>query len=108
MPPGTATAGGRGSIRCRRSPRSPSLLRRAGCRCPGTACAASAAALPSPCSASEVPPRRLLAFDRLEQGLEVPFAEASRAVALDQLEEDRGPVAERLREDLKQVALVVA
>src|SRR5919106_6360321 len=50
----------------------------------------------------------LFAFDFLEQGLEVTFAEAARAVALDDLEEDRGPVADRLREDLEQVALVVA
>ena len=49
----------------------------------------------------------LLALDRLEQGLEVALAEAARAVALDDLEEDRRPVAERLGEDLQQVALVV-
>src|SRR3954468_14529796 len=50
----------------------------------------------------------LLALDRLEQRLEVPVAEAARAVALDHLEEDRRAVADRLREDLQQVALVVA
>ena len=59
-------------------------------------------------TASEVPPQRLLALDRLEERLEVALAEAARAVALDDLEEDRRPVAERLREDLQQVALVVA
>src|SRR5918911_3554764 len=50
----------------------------------------------------------LLALDRLEQGLEVAVAEAPRAVALDDLEEHRRAVADRLREDLQQVALVVA
>src|SRR5690348_2743135 len=50
----------------------------------------------------------LLALDRLEQRLEVAVAEAARAVALDDLEEHRGAVADRLREDLQQVALVVA
>src|ERR687886_714368 len=50
----------------------------------------------------------LLALDRLEQGLEVAVAEAARAVALDHLEEHRRAVADRLREDLQQVALVVA
>src|SRR2546423_4712034 len=103
-----ATGGGRGSTRCPRSPRNPSLPPRATCRCRGTACASCAAPLPSTRNASEVPPRRLLALDCLEQGLEVALAEAARAVPLDQLEEDRRPVAERLREDLKQVALVVA
>src|SRR5215212_8748521 len=58
--------------------------------------------------ASEVPPRGLLALDRLEQRLEVPLSEPAGAVALDDLEEDRRPVAERLREDLQEVALVVA
>src|SRR3954466_12009267 len=50
----------------------------------------------------------LLALDRLEQRLEVAVAEAARAVALDHLEEDRRAVADRLGEDLQQVALVVA
>src|ERR687890_2730686 len=49
----------------------------------------------------------LLALDRLEQRLEVALAQAARAVALDDLEEDRRAVAERLGEDLQQVALVV-
>src|SRR5690349_22571492 len=56
----------------------------------------------------EVAALGLLALDRLEQRLEVAVAEAARAVALDDLEEDRRPVADRLREDLQQVALVVA
>src|ERR687884_1345633 len=50
----------------------------------------------------------LLALDRLEQGLEVAVAEAARAVALDHLEEERGAILRRLREDLEQVAVVVA
>ena len=58
--------------------------------------------------ASEVAAGVLLALDGLEEGLEVALAEAERAVALDQLEEHRGPVAERLGEDLQQVAVLVA
>src|ERR687886_1937048 len=50
----------------------------------------------------------LLALDGLEQRLEVAVAEAARAVALDDLEEHRRAVADRLGEDLQQVALVVA
>src|SRR3954469_23751797 len=57
---------------------------------------------------SEIPPGVLLALDGLEQGLEVALAEAEGAVALDQLEEDGGAVAERLGEDLEQVAVLVA
>src|SRR5829696_5809000 len=50
----------------------------------------------------------LLALDRLEQGLEIALAKAAGTVAFNDLEEDRRPVADRLREDLQQVALVVA
>src|SRR5918911_225296 len=50
----------------------------------------------------------LLALDRLEQRLEVAVAEAAGAVTLDDLEEDRRAVADRLREDLQEIALVVA
>ena len=39
--------------------------------------------------ALEVAAERLLALDRLEQGLEIALAEAGRAVALDYLEEER-------------------
>src|SRR5579884_3579748 len=56
----------------------------------------------------EVPAQRLLALDRLEQGLEVALAEGRRAVPLDHLEEDRRPVLRGLGEDLQQVAVVVA
>src|SRR5262249_5316952 len=48
------------------------------------------------------------AFDRFEEGLEVAFAEASGAFALDDLEEDRRPVSDALGEDLEEVALRVA
>src|SRR5262245_11863904 len=53
---------------------------------------------PSGTPGSEVAASLLLALDRLEQRLEVPLAEAERAVALDQLEEDRRAVANRPRE----------
>jgi non-specific serine/threonine protein kinase len=49
----------------------------------------------------------LLALDRLEERLEVALAEAERAVPLDELEEHRRPVADRLGEDLQQVAVLV-
>src|SRR5690606_22146768 len=42
----------------------------------------------------------LLELDRFEQGLEVAFAEALVALALDELEEDRPELV--LREDLQQ------
>src|SRR3954471_13538127 len=57
---------------------------------------------------SEVAAQLLLALDRLEEGLEVALAEAERAVSLDELVEDRGTVADRLGEDLQQVAVLVA
>jgi hypothetical protein len=41
-------------------------------------------------------------------GLEVALAEAQRAVPLDELVEDGRPVADRLGEDLEQVAVLVA
>src|SRR3954452_11135870 len=56
----------------------------------------------------QVPAQCLLALDRLEERLEVALAEAACAVALDDLEEDGRAVADRLREDLQHVALVVA
>src|SRR3954470_23918891 len=61
-----------------------------------------------PAAALEVPAQRLLALDRLEQRLEVPVAEAARAVTLDHLEEERRPVLRGLREDLQQVPVVVS
>src|SRR3954453_18487560 len=56
----------------------------------------------------QVSPAGLLALDRLEQRLEVALAEAHRAVPLDQLEEDRRAVLDRLGEDLQEVAVLVA
>src|ERR1051326_451088 len=56
----------------------------------------------------QVPAQGLLALDRLEERLEIAVAEAPRAVAFDHLEEERRPVLRRLREDLQQVAVVVA
>src|SRR4051794_36599471 len=58
-------------------------------------------------SRSEVAAKVLLALDRLEQRLEVPLAEAEGPVPLDQLEEHRGPVTERLGEDLQEVPVLV-
>src|SRR5436305_4972067 len=57
---------------------------------------------------SEIAAERLLALDRFEERLEVAVPEAARAVTLDHLEEERRPVLRRLREDLQQVAVVVA
>src|SRR5712691_9713910 len=56
----------------------------------------------------QVAAERLLALDGLEQRLEVAVTEASCAVPLDHLEEHRRPILRGLREDLKQVAVVVA
>src|SRR5438094_7069536 len=65
--------------------------------------AAAAIVLPSQRSAAG-----LLAFDRLEQRLEVALAETARPVPLDDLEEQRRPIGHRLRENLQHVALIVA
>src|SRR4051794_12423370 len=59
-------------------------------------------------SRSERAAPRLLALDRLEEGLEVPLAEAPGAVPLDDLEEERGAVLDGLGEDLEQVAFIIA
>src|SRR5512133_782750 len=58
--------------------------------------------------ALEVAAERLLALDGLEESLEVPLAEGRRAVALDHLEENGRSVLRRLREDLQQIAVLVA
>src|SRR5438876_7476153 len=57
---------------------------------------------------SKVGAARLIALYRLEQRLEVAFAEAGRAATLDDLEEHRRTVGDRLGEDLQQVSVVVA
>src|SRR5436309_8150650 len=103
-----ASGGGRGSTRSRRSPRTPSPPRSAASRSRGTRRGAWRAAARATRSALQVPPSLLLALQRLEQRLEVALAEATRAVPLDHLEEQRRAVANRLGEDLEQVSLVVA
>ena len=60
------------------------------------------------CRRLEVAALLLLALDRLEQRLEVADPEATRAVALDDLEEERRSVLHRSGEDLQEVALLVA
>src|SRR6186713_170374 len=56
----------------------------------------------------EVAAESLLALDRLEERPEVAEPEATRAVPLDHLEEERRAVLDDLREQLEQVALLVA
>src|SRR5712691_1727895 len=56
----------------------------------------------------EVPALGLLALDRLEQRLEVADTEAARTVPLDDLEEEGRAILDRSREDLEEVALLVA
>src|SRR5262249_57635527 len=56
----------------------------------------------------QVAAQLLVPLDRLEECLEVAVPEAARPVALDDLEEQRRAVAEGLREDLQEIALVVA
>ena len=56
----------------------------------------------------EVAAPSLLDLDRLEERLEVADAEAARAVALDDLEEEGRPILHGAGEDLEQVALLVA
>ena len=56
----------------------------------------------------EIAALRLLALDGLEERLEIALAEAAGAFALDDLEENRRPILHVAREDLKQVAVVVA
>src|SRR5262249_54157586 len=52
------------------------------------------------------PAPRLFAFDGLEQRLEVTLAEAARPVALDDFEEQRGPILDRFGKDLQQIAFI--
>src|SRR5581483_5643006 len=56
----------------------------------------------------QVAPTSLVALDGLEQRLEVALAEAPCAAPLDDLEEHRGAVGDRLGEDLQQVPVLVA
>src|SRR6185437_2925210 len=57
---------------------------------------------------SERSSARLFALDGLEQCLEISFTERTRSVALDDLEEQRGPVLDGLGKDLQEIALLVA
>src|SRR4051794_790522 len=57
--------------------------------------------------ASEVAAPPLLALDRLEQRLEVAGSEPLGALPLDHFEEDRGPVAHVLGEQLKEIPVLV-
>src|SRR3979411_1193635 len=56
---------------------------------------------------SEVPAALLFAFDGLEQRLEVALPKAFGTFALDDLEEHRRPVGQRLCEDLQQETVLV-
>src|SRR5471030_3066674 len=56
----------------------------------------------------KVAPALLLPLDGLEQRLEVALAKAQRAMTLDHLEEHGGAVADGPREDLQEVAVLVA
>ena len=85
----------------------PELLRGRADRLPGLAWLASLTCF-ARLARLQVAAQFLLALDRLEQGLEVALAEAKRAVPLDELEEHGRPVADRLGEDLQQVAVFVA
>lgn len=58
-------------------------------------------------STSEVATLGLLQFDGLEQRLEVSGTEALMVASLNDFDEERGSVLERLREDLQEVALLV-
>ena len=52
----------------------------------------------------EVAARRLGAFNRFEERLEVALAEANGAPALDKLEEEGGAVLHHVGEDLEELA----
>src|SRR5580698_5807192 len=56
----------------------------------------------------KIAPFELLAFDRFEQRLEIPFAEAAAALALDDLEEQRRTILHGPRKDLQHVALIIS
>jgi hypothetical protein len=55
----------------------------------------------------QIAPPGLLAFDRLEERLEVPLTEARRTLALDDLGEEGRAVRKVLGEDLQEVATSV-
>src|ERR1700675_2351798 len=56
----------------------------------------------------QVPSSRLLHFDRFKQRFEIPFSKSAAALALDDFEEHGRPILHRLRENLQEVAFLVA
>src|SRR5689334_21214901 len=78
-------------------------------RCPSSFIVYCSLSLPRAFGKSERPPSGLLPFDRLEQCPEVAFAKSQGApAALDDLEEKGRPREDAFREDLQQVAIVIA
>ena len=60
------------------------------------------------CHRYRFPRSRLLHLDRFKQRLEISFAESAAALALNNFEEYRRPILHRLRENLQQIAFLVA
>src|SRR5438477_2645550 len=56
----------------------------------------------------QISSRGLLALDGLEQRLEITFAKAFRALALDDLVKERRPVLHWLAKNLQQITFVIA
>jgi hypothetical protein len=56
----------------------------------------------------QIPSRSLLAFDGLEQRLEIAFAKTLRALALNDLEKERWAIFHWLGENLQQITFVIA
>src|ERR1700732_5064902 len=56
----------------------------------------------------QIPSSRLLHFNRFKQRFEIPFAKSAAALALDHFEEHGRPIFHRLRENLQEVAFLVA
>src|SRR6266487_6492688 len=96
-------------MRCLRSCSSASI------RCDGTRCDVSSVLLPvfdntalSNPPLLQIPSRSLFAFDGFEERLEIAFAKAFRALALNNFEKERGPVFYRFGKYLKQITFVIA
>src|SRR6202165_179106 len=56
----------------------------------------------------QIPSSRLLHFDRFKLRFEIPLAKSAAALALDDFEEHGRPIFHRLRENLQEVAFLVA
>src|ERR1700674_5746212 len=56
----------------------------------------------------QIPSSRLLHLNRFKQRLEIPFAKSAAALALDHFEEHRRPIFHWLRENLQEIAFLVA